>query len=68
MRENTTNSDRLSIAAASLRLGKSYNQVQRLILVRELTGGQDERGRWWVDTASLDAFEKRTRSASNAAA
>lgn len=68
MKAKHASHERVSIATAMLRLAKSYGQVQRLIAVRELGGGQDESRKWWVDAASLAAFEERTRTASNAAA
>jgi hypothetical protein len=37
-----------SIAQTGIRTGLSYNQILRLILVRQLRGWQDERARWRV--------------------
>jgi len=52
----------LSIPQASLRLGRSYNQVLRLVLRGELHGWQDAAGRWRV---SGEAVEQMKESSSH---
>ena len=52
----STQTDRVSLAAAGLRLGRSRNQVERLVMIGALTGGRDETGRWWVDVNALRRF------------
>ena len=42
---------------ARARLG--YNPMLRLVLRGEVEGRQDERGRWFVSTESLDAYIAR---------
>lgn len=57
-----------SIPTACLRLGMSYNQVQRLVLLGRLRGTQDERGRWWIDSDSVRSFaESQAPTVGNAA-
>jgi len=47
---------RVTVATAALMIGRSYNQVLRLIMIGSLAGGRDDRGRWWVDAADLQRF------------
>lgn len=47
----------LTQAAARLRL--SYNQVLRSVLLGELPGHQDERGRWHVEASALPSTGAR---------
>lgn len=50
-----------TIARASQRLGKSYNQTLRLILLGRLKGWQNSRGRWEVNLASLETLGRDTK-------
>jgi hypothetical protein len=34
----------------------NYNPLLRLVLRGEIKGRQDDRGRWWVNAASLDSY------------
>jgi hypothetical protein len=57
----------ISVPQAGVRLGESYNQVMRRVLVGELKGWQDERGRWRVLDADV-ARLKHHRDAQRALA
>ena len=57
-----SNRVRLSVAAA--RLGLSYGQALRLVMVRQLAGGQDEKTRrWWVEEHDLERMERAVGTA-----
>jgi hypothetical protein len=60
--EGTLN-ERLTLAQAAYRAGLSYDQVRRLVLRREVEGGQDENGKWYVLAPSLDAMIGSTTTA-----
>lgn len=47
---------KVSIGSAGLRLRRSYNQVQRLVMVGELKGERQPDGSWVVDGDDLDRF------------
>lgn len=49
--------ERLSLATAGLRLGRSRNQVERLVMIGALRGGRDDGGRWWVDADALEQYD-----------
>jgi hypothetical protein len=55
-----------TIAQAGIRLGQSYNAILRKILVGELKGWQDERGRWRILEADVARLEQ-TRPVNTAA-
>jgi hypothetical protein len=46
----------VSIMRAAAALRRSYNQTLRLVLVGELRGEQDDRGRWWIDADDLARY------------
>ncbi len=48
--------NRTTLARAALAIGESGDTVRRMIQRRQLTGGIDERGRWWVDSKALAKF------------
>ena len=60
----------IRLTAAAARLGLSYGQTLRLVLIQKLEGWQDpENGSWWVDSADLGRFlTARTRQSGQAAA
>jgi hypothetical protein len=43
----------ITIAQAGLRLGLSYQQVLRLVMVGQLSGRQTAGGRWVIDAKSV---------------
>ncbi len=43
----------VTLTQAAVRLRRSYNQVLRRVLLGELPGHQDERGRWHVEASAL---------------
>jgi hypothetical protein len=47
-----------TLTEAALRLGRSYNQTLRLVLVGELEGRQ-EAGRWLITAESLERLQER---------
>lgn len=49
---------RIALGRACVTLKRSYNQTQRLVMVGALRGGQDESGKWWVDAADLERFQR----------
>ncbi len=59
-RDNTSGT--ISIADASLKLGKSYNQTFRLILTKRLRGWKAANGRWVVDLKSVDELRMKSPS------
>ena len=50
-------SQRITLSEAALRLKRSYNQTQRLILTGQLRGERTTTGRWTVDAADLERFQ-----------
>lgn len=49
---------RVTLTVAATRLGLSYGQTLRLVMVRRLKGAQDPiTGRWWVDEPDLVRLE-----------
>jgi hypothetical protein len=48
--------DQLSLARAALRLRLTYHQVRSLVLRGDLEGGQDDSGRFYVDSVALDRY------------
>jgi hypothetical protein len=52
-------SGRIPIADAAVRLKMTYQQVRSLVLRRELKGGRDQFGHWYVDAASVTRFLRR---------
>lgn len=52
-------SNRVTLSVAAARLGLSYGQTLRLVMVRQLAGGQDQESRrWWVEEHDLQRMEK----------
>jgi hypothetical protein len=47
---------KISLIDAALRLAKSRNQVERLVLIGKLRGGRNAAGKWWVDATALEQF------------
>lgn len=47
---------RLSLATAGLRLGRSRHQVERLVMIGAIKGGRDDQSGWWVDPESLEKY------------
>ncbi len=45
----------VTLTQAAARLRRSYNQVLRCVLLGELPGHQDDRGRWHVEASALPA-------------
>jgi hypothetical protein len=41
---------------AALRIGRSYNATMRLILLRQLDGGRNDHGQWFVTEKSIKEF------------
>lgn len=48
----------ITLSEAALRLRRSYNQTQRLILTGQLHGERNAAGRWIVDVADLARFQR----------
>ena len=49
----------MRLTAAAARLGLSYGQTLRLVLIKKLAGWQDpENSSWWVDNEELERFEE----------
>lgn len=48
--------EQIGLAEAGRRLRRSYNQVQRLVMLGHITGGRDESGRWWVSASDVKAL------------
>jgi len=46
-------STRISLSEAALRLGLTYHQVRERVFRRELPGGRDDSGRFYVDGDQL---------------
>jgi predicted site-specific integrase-resolvase len=63
----SSDADATTIAQAGIRLGQSYNAILRRVLVGELKGWQDERGRWRILEADVSRLEG-SRPAARAAA
>jgi len=59
----------IRLTAAAARLGLSYGQTLRLVLIQKLEGWQDpENGSWWVDADELERFqEARTKDRTSVA-
>jgi hypothetical protein len=53
---------RLSIMDTALRLRRSYDVVRRMVVLGQLDGGKDDRGRWYV---YADAVERAVRDAAD---
>jgi len=53
---------RMTVGQAAIALSLSYNQVQRRVMIGELTGGLDDRGRWWVDARAVERESKHRRA------
>lgn len=51
-----------TLTEAAFRLGRSYNQTLRLVLIGELEGRR-EAGRWLVTTESIERLRERIRPA-----
>lgn len=48
--------DHLSLARTALRLRLTYHQVRSMLLRGELRGGQDENGRFYVESAAVEQY------------
>jgi len=46
----------IALIEAALRIGRSYNATQRLVLTGELAGGRNERRQWFVTGESVERF------------
>jgi hypothetical protein len=53
---------RLTIPQAGRRALLSYNQVLRLVMLGQLTGGQDANGRWWVSAGDVERLAQQRDS------
>lgn len=61
MEINSRPENTITIAQAGLRLGLSYQQVLRLVMVGEIRGWQNAQGRWEVDAQTVaEAARPRT--------
>lgn len=59
--------DQLSLARAALRLNLTYHQVRALVLRGDLKGGQDDSGRFYVESAAVERYlSERPGAASKA--
>lgn len=50
---------RIPLADAALRLGQSYWRTRDSLLRGDLTGGRDNRGRFYVESSSVERLLRR---------
>jgi len=55
-----TASRQLPLAVAAHRLGMTYHQVRALVLRGDLTGGQDDQGRWYALGTAVARLQRRS--------
>lgn len=63
MRATESESLTTPLPLTAQRLGTGWNTAYRLLLSGELKG-QQERGRWMVETSSIEEYERRHRELS----